>query len=97
MDPKKRIFNYLQQLHQSETVDDEIDRHQVLRVIDGMSDGTASIIIRKEMGQRISEDYKIEGLENKGRYYLAKITGAKGRLLLTMLVDKQNGNVQVIA
>jgi hypothetical protein len=36
------------------------------------------------------------GLENKGRYYLAKIIGNDGRVVNQLLVDKQNATIHFL-
>lgn len=37
-----------------------------------MSTGTARIIIEEEMDGQTGEEYNIDPLENKGRYYVAR-------------------------
>lgn len=63
-------------------------------LFDGMSTGTARIIIEEEMDTQIADDYNISSLENKGRYYLARIDQPNGRTT-RLLVDKQTGKVQL--
>jgi hypothetical protein len=46
--------------------------------LDGMSTGTAKFIINREVSADILEKYDIKELENKGRYYLAKIVNQDG-------------------
>ena len=66
-------------------------------MFDGMSTGTARIIIDREVSQTVSEKFKINSLENKGRYYIAKIVRADGSPIQSLLVDKQTGNIQMVA
>ncbi|MDA3790197.1 MAG: hypothetical protein PF503_17105 [Desulfobacula sp.] len=59
-----------------------------------MSTGTARIIIEEEMDSQMVEDYNIAPLENKGRYYVARIVQTDGRAIQRLLVDKHTGKVQ---
>ena len=70
------------------------DSQRLQDILDGMGTGTARIIIDREAGRRISEDFDLKGLENKGRYYLARVVRPDGSLIDELLVDKQNGRVQ---
>ena len=72
----------------------EEDPQRLQDILDGMGTGTARIIIDREASQRISEDFNLEGLENKGRYYVARVVRPDGSLIDELLVDKQNGRVQ---
>jgi hypothetical protein len=55
---------------------------------DGMSAGSARFLI----GQ--CADYKIQSLEDKGRYFQALILDHKGKVFNELLVDKLNGNIR---
>jgi len=68
----------------------------ILNSMDGMGTGTARFIIDRKLPENIGELYHIEGLENKGRYYLAKIIGEGGRVVNQLLVDKQNGTIHFL-
>lgn len=70
------------------------DRLSIRELFDGMSTGTARIIIEEEMDGQIVEDYNITSLENKGRYYVARIVQTDGKAIRRLLVDKQTGKVQ---
>ena len=70
------------------------DSQRLQDILDGMGTGTARIIIDREAGRRISEDFNLKGLENKGRYYVARVVSPDGSLIDELLVDKQNGRVQ---
>lgn len=60
---------------------------------DGMSDETAKFLI----GQCANNTaYKIYGLENKGRYFTARVLDKKGKVVNEILVDKLNGRVKFI-
>jgi hypothetical protein len=69
------------------------DRHAIRELFDGMSTGTARIIIEEEMSGQMGKDNNIDLLENKGRYYVARIVQADGRAI-RLLIDKQTGKVQ---
>ena len=68
----------------------------ILNSMDGMETGTARFIIDRKLPDNLGELYHIEGLENKGRYYLAKIIGEGGQVVNQLLVDKQNGAVHFL-
>jgi hypothetical protein len=61
--------------------------------LDGMSTGTARFIIDREVDPDILGKYDIKGLENKGRYYLAKIVNQDGEVADTVLIDKLNRSI----
>ena len=61
--------------------------------LDGMSTGTARFIIDREVGPDLLEKYDIKDLENKGRYYLAKIINQDGEVAETVLVDKLSRSI----
>ena len=61
--------------------------------LDGMSTGTARFIIDREVDPAVLEKYNIKELENKGRYYLAKIVNQDGEVAETVLIDKQNRSI----
>ncbi len=61
--------------------------------LDGMSTGTARFIIDREVDPDILEKYDITELENKGRYYLAKIVNQDGEVAETVLIDKLNRSI----
>ena len=60
---------------------------------DGMSDESAKFLIGKCANKT---GYKVYGLENKGRYFTAKVMDQKGNMVSELLVDKLNGNVKFI-
>ena len=61
--------------------------------LDGMSTGTARFIIDRKVDPDILEKYGITELENKGRYYLAKIVNQDGEVAETVLIDKLNRSI----
>lgn len=61
--------------------------------LDGMSTGTARFIIDREVTGDVLEKYEIKDLENKGRYYLAKLVDTDGKVTDTALIDKMNRKV----
>ena len=67
----------------------------VQELFDGMSTGTARIIIEREVSQAFEEKFNIDQLKNKGRYYMAKIVRPDGSTIQRLLVDKQTGSVQM--
>jgi hypothetical protein len=64
-----------------------------LELLDGMSTGTARFIIDRKVTGDVLEKYEIKDLENKGRYYLAKIVDPDGKVTDTVLIDKQSRTV----
>jgi hypothetical protein len=68
----------------------------MLNAMDGMGTGTARFVIERKLPDNIGELYRIGGLENKGRYYLAKIIGNDGRVVNQLLVDKQNATIHFL-
>jgi hypothetical protein len=72
----------------------EEDPQRLQDILDGMGTGTARIIIDREASRRISEDFNLKGLENMGRYYVARVVRPDGSLIDELLVDKQNGHIQ---
>jgi len=70
------------------------DSQRLQDILDGMGTGTARIIIDREASRRISEDFNLKGLENKGRYYVAKVVRPDGSLIDELLVGIQNGRLQ---
>jgi hypothetical protein len=64
-----------------------------LGFLDGMSTGTARFIIDREVDPTTLENYNIKELENKGRYYLAKIVNQDGQVTETVLIDKLDRSI----
>lgn len=103
MRPKQRILEFIHKAYEDQTGDprksasdamDPEDREAVRELFDGMSTGTARIIIEDEIDGRMTDDYNIGELENRGRYYAARIVRPDGSAIRRLLVDKQTGKVQ---
>ncbi|MBU1388173.1 MAG: hypothetical protein KKE62_12940 [Proteobacteria bacterium] len=105
MKPKQKILEFIQKAYEEsdggrttsrtgEMTDD--DRLSIQELFDGMSTGTARIIIEEEMDSQMVKEYSIAPLENKGRYYVARIVQTDGKAIRRLLVDKQTGKVQFI-
>lgn len=92
MQPKKLIHDYLKK-HAGRSADDP-EGAQWQELFDGMSTGTARIVIERAAGDRLPAEYGVD-LQNKGRYYVAKIVAANGGVLKRLLVDKQTGDVRL--
>lgn len=60
---------------------------------DGMSLESAKFAIGRCAG---NSQYEIQSIENKGRYYTAKIMDSKGNQVNELLVDKLTGKVQFL-
>lgn len=107
MKPKEQILKFIQKAYanapQSDASEDKkiseknTSQNQIIReLFDGMSTGTARIIIEQEVSRQISEAFGISWVENKGRYYIAKIVRPDGSPIQRLLVDKQTGSVQMV-
>ena len=103
MKPKQKILEFIQKAYEDSAGDRPAtesdtmapdDRLAVRELFDGMSTGTARIIIEEEIDGQVSDDYDIDALENKGRYYVARIVRPDGSAIRRLLVDKQTGEVQ---
>jgi hypothetical protein len=97
MNPKKQIYEYIKSMHHSDG--SEQDPGQVSRwreLFDGMSTGTARVVIDRQAADRLPDPYDVE-LKNQGRYYVARILGIQDRVLQRLLVDKQTGDVKLFS
>lgn len=107
MNPKKQILKYIQNAYtdpnqygsaekqgNSENNDSRNDIFQEL--FEGMSSGTARIVIEQELNRSLHEEYNIEQVENQGRYYMARIVRPDGTTLQRLIVDKQTGTVRLV-
>ena len=95
MTPKKQILKFLQQAYENNRQSDPSEKEVIQELFDGMSTGTARIIIQQEVGQAIEEKFSIDQVKNKGRYYMAKIVRPDGSTIQRLLVDKQTRSVQM--
>ena len=97
MNPKKRIMEFLNDPGCRHTDENSCtDCQKVQEIIDGMSMGTASLVIDQAVSERHTENYAIDALENKGRYYTARIVDQDGGVIHRLLVDKQTGDVRFV-
>ena len=106
MKPKEQILKFIQKAYanapqtdasedSTRSVKHDYPNEIIQELFDGMSTGTARIIIEKEVSQAIEEKFKIDQVKNKGRYYMAKIVRPDGSTIQRLLVDKQTGSVQM--
>ena len=106
MKPKEQILKFIQKAYANATQTDAPEastrsgKHAypneiIQELFDGMSTGTARIIIEQEVSQAIKEKFNIDQIKNKGRYYMAKIVRPDGSTIQRLLVDKQTGSVQM--
>ena len=78
---------------QNDNIKNPVESEPGLEFLDGMSTGTARFIIDREFSPDILGKYDIKDLENKGRYYLAKIVNQEGEVADTVLIDKLNRSI----
>lgn len=78
---------------QKNNISNPVNLEPGLEFLDGMSTGTARFIIDREFSSEILEKYNIKDLENKGRYYIAKIVNQDGEVADTVLIDKLNRSI----
>lgn len=107
MNPKEQILKFIQSIYKNmsesastvkrDEAENSSTENEIIReLFDGMSTGTARIIIEREVSQAISEKFSINTVENKGRYYVAKIVRPDGSSIQRLLLDKQAGSVQMV-
>lgn len=60
---------------------------------DGMSLESAKLAVGRCAG---NSQYEIHSIENRGRYFTAKVMDSKGKQVNEILVDKLNGSVQFL-
>ncbi len=97
MNPKKHIMRFLNDpkcSHPDDKSCDDCEKVQIIR--DGMSMGTATLVIDQAASAKHTENYEINDLENMGRYYTASIVGHDGLIIQKLLVDKQTGDVRFV-
>jgi len=64
---------------------------------DGMSSVTARLAISKKLRKQLLGNYDLIELVNKGRYYTAKAYSKDGHWLCELLIDKQDGEIQIVS
>jgi hypothetical protein len=95
--PKKQIMHFLADPACRQPAWETCELcEQVRRIMEGMSEGTATLVIEDAVRKKIEGDYAVEGLANKGRYYTASIVNHDGTLIQKLLVDKQTGDVRFV-
>jgi hypothetical protein len=60
---------------------------------EGMSAGTARLIIERFYGLEQIENCEVRDLENRGRYFRVRLVEPGGRASRELMVDKQSGQV----
>ena len=85
--------NELHRSSQNNNIKNPAGSEPGLEFLDGMSTGTARFIIDRVVNPDLLEKYDIKDLENKGRYYLAKIVNQDGEVADTVLIDKLNRSI----
>lgn len=65
-----------------------------LTLQEGMSAGTARLIIERFCQLEQAENCEVRNLENRGRYFRVRMAGPGGRAYRELLVDKQSGQVR---
>ena len=77
---------------QSQETQEDKSSYQI-KSRDGMSLESAKLAIGRCEG---NNQYEIHRIENKGRYFTAKVMDSKGKQVNELLVDKLNGRVQFL-
>jgi hypothetical protein len=106
MKPKEQILKFIQKAYANEPQTNasedssrsgkHFSQNEIIQeLFDGMSTGTARIIIEQEVSRAIKEKFNIDQVKNQGRYYMAKIVRPDGSTIQRLLVDKQTGSVQM--
>jgi hypothetical protein len=70
---------------------DSVPETVLTEYLDGMGTATARILINRRLSEKFIKKYGLKDLENRGRYYSAKIIEPNGNLIDEVLIDKQNG------
>lgn len=70
------------------------DLGSALKLQEGMSAGTARLIIERFCRLEQMENCEVRDLENRGRYFRVRMAGPGGRVYRELLVDKQSGQVR---
>lgn len=97
MNPKKLVMEFLKKKTKELASGEKTqDSEKLQTIIDGMGAGTAMLVIENQLSGQIGRGKKVEGLENMGRYYVAKIVERDGAIIQRLMVDKQTGIVRFI-
>ena len=97
MNPKKLVMEFLKKKTKELAAGEKTqDSEKLQTIIDGMGAGTAMLVIEHQLSSQVGREQKVEGLENMGRYYVAKIVERDGAIIQRLMVDKQTGIVRFI-
>jgi hypothetical protein len=72
-------------------IDKQTEKNPSPGFFDGMGPVTAREITKRRIDKYIIAEFGVEEFENSERYYVARISEVNGRIIHTLLVDKQNG------
>ncbi len=91
--PKHEVFDEREEFPIEAAHEKSHEAIQELNPRDGMSLDSAKFIMGRCTDD---EQYEIHGIENKGRYFIAKIVNTSGTVVNELLVDKLNGTVKFL-
>ena len=69
----------------------KIDQASLQGIFDNIGSVTAHMIIKRRIDKYIYAEYGIDGLINNARFAIERVSEANGKILKTLLVDKQTG------
>ncbi len=100
VNPKKQIMKFLSD-PRDPACGDPHERSEevpgkVQQIRDGMSAGTAALIIHDAVSEKYAGNYPVADLANRGRYYAARLIDKEGNTIERLLVDKQTGEVRFV-
>ena len=100
VNPKKQIMKFLRDPHDPACGAPHARSEEVLgkvqQIREGMSDGTATLIIHDAVSEKYAGDFPVADLVNRGRYYTARLIDSEGNTIERLLVDKQTGEVRFV-
>jgi hypothetical protein len=97
MNPKKRIMKFLNAPSCEHPPDETCEIcAKVQSIQDGMSAGTATLFVTSAISDKYAEEYPIENMMNRGRYYTCRVVDYEGHTIEKLLVDKQTGDVRFV-
>lgn len=70
------------------------DNNPIALFFESMGPVTLTEIIKRRIDRYIINEYELDEVGNKGRYYIARLSEANGSVVHTMLVDRQSGMVR---
>jgi hypothetical protein len=73
---------------------EDIGQELYSNFFDGLGPVTAREIVKRRIDRCIIDECSIKELANTDRYYIARLSEAKGSIIHTLLVDKQKGIVR---